>query len=146
MAGKAATVDEYLAGFPAEVRKALEQLRAAIRKAAPQAEERISYSIAGYDYHGMLVYFAGWARHVGFYPASRTVFQAFKKELATYPQSKRGTVQFPLDRPLPLALIGRMVRYRLKENDERQALKAAARAKAEPKAKPKPAGRAFRKD
>jgi len=115
------TVDDYLKTFPPTVRSVLEKIRRAIRSAAPGAEETISYGIAGYKYHGMLIYFAGYKNHVSIYPAPRTV-PAFKKELADYKGGK-GTVQFPLDKPLPLDLVKRIVRYRMKENEEKKGIK-----------------------
>ncbi|MBL0174045.1 MAG: DUF1801 domain-containing protein [Ignavibacteria bacterium] len=114
---KAADIDEYISSFPAETRKLLEQLRATIRKAAPRAEETISYGMPAFRLHGVLVYFAGYARHIGFYPTG-TGIAAFKAELSAYRHSK-GAVQFPLDRPLPLALIRKMVQFKAREDEER---------------------------
>lgn len=105
----------------------LQQLRETIRKAAPQAEECISYNMPAYKQQGALVYFAGYKGHIGFYPVSSAV-REFEKELSEYEGSK-GTVRFPLDRPLPLKLITRMVKYRIQEN------KALAEAKAAKKKK-----------
>lgn len=113
----AKTVDEYLAAFPAVIQTKLRKIRQTIKTAAPQAEEVISYGIAGYKYHGMLIFFAGFTNHVSVYPAPRGA-EAFKKELADYKGGK-GTVQFPLDKPLPLDLIKRMVKFRMKENLEK---------------------------
>lgn len=112
---KAATVDEYIKQFPAATQTKLKQLRKAIRAAAPKAEEVISYGIAGYKYFGVLVYFAGFTNHVSVYPAPR-MSPAFKKELSAYKGGK-GTVQFPLDKPLPLDLVKRIVLYRKGENE-----------------------------
>lgn len=117
----AATVDDYLKSFPPKTRALLRQLRKTIIAAAPKAEEVISYGIAGYKYHGMLIYFAGFANHISVYPAPRTADE-FKKELAAYKGGK-GTVQFPLDKPLPLGLVKRIVKYRMMLNEEKAAAK-----------------------
>ena len=108
------TVDEYIQSFPMEVQKVLQGLRAAIREAAPAAEERIRYQIPTYFLAGNLVHFAAWKHHVGFYPQPSGL-QQFDKELADYSRSK-GSVQFPLGEPLPLDLIQRIVRFRVSEN------------------------------
>lgn len=109
------TVDEYISSQPANKRKLLEEVRKTVRSAAPEAEELISYNMPALKLHGMLIYYAAWKEHIGFYGVSSTIADAFKKELAPYKQS-RGTVQFPLDEPLPLHLITKMVQYRVKEN------------------------------
>jgi len=114
-------VDSYLASFPESTRKKLKQLRAAIRKAAPEAEEVISYGMPAYRYKGMLVYFSGFKGHIGFY-ALPTAHAKFKTELAAFKTGK-GSVQFPLDRPLPMSLITAMVKFRVEENEARQAKK-----------------------
>jgi uncharacterized protein YdhG (YjbR/CyaY superfamily) len=113
------SVDEYIAGFPPDVRKVLEALRRTIRKAAPQAEERISYRMPAFADHGILVWFAAHRSHVGFYPTASGI-RAFRRELAKYEVSK-GTVRFPLDKPLPLALIARIVRFRVDANKKARA-------------------------
>jgi uncharacterized protein YdhG (YjbR/CyaY superfamily) len=118
----AAGVDQYIAGFPKETQKLLSQLRATIRKAAPEAEEGISYQMPAYKYRGPLVYFAGYARHIGLYPTPSAI-EAFKKDLSDYKTSK-GAVQFPLDKPLPVQLITRIVNYRKKENLEKEMIRA----------------------
>lgn len=111
-------VDEYIAGFPGDVQKKLEQIRATIKKAAPEAEEAISYAIPAFTLKGRpLVYFAGFKNHVSLYPVPRGI-EAFKKELSAYKGGK-GTVQFPLDKPLPLNLITKIVKFRAKENLEK---------------------------
>ncbi len=111
----AKTVDEYIEAFPPATQTMLKKIRKTIKAVAPpQTEEVISYGIAGYKYHGVLIFFAGFTNHVSVYPAPRGS-DAFKKELAAYKGGK-GTVQFPLDKPLPLTLITRMVKYRTKEN------------------------------
>ena len=112
-----ANIDEYIAAFPQDVREKLEQMRATIRKAAPQAEEAISYAIPTFKQNGNLVHFAAYKNHIGFYPAPRGI-EAFKKELAAY-EGGKGTVQFPLDRPLPTALITKIVKFRVKDNAAR---------------------------
>lgn len=117
----AKNVDEYIKAFPQPVSGMLEKLRKTIKATAPKAEEVISYGIAGYKYHGMLIYFAGYQNHVSVYPAPRSALE-FKKELAAYKGGK-GTVQFPLDKPLPLDLVKRIVKFRMKTNEEKAALK-----------------------
>ncbi|MFI5204803.1 MAG: iron chaperone [Flavobacteriales bacterium] len=121
----ARNVDEYIAGFTEDTRVLLEQLRATIQKAAPKAEEVISYQMPAYKLNGMLVYFAGYKNHIGFYPTASGT-RVFKKEIAGYKNSK-GTVQFPLNKPLPRALITKMVKFRVKENAEKAAIKAKAK-------------------
>lgn len=95
----------------------LEQVRSAIRKAAPQAEETIAYGMPAYRLNGPLVYFAAFKHHLGFY-ATPTGHEAFAKELANYKQGK-GSVQFPLDEPIPIDLITKIVKFRVKENLEK---------------------------
>lgn len=119
------TVDEYLSAFPAATKAKLKELRAAIKKAAPQAEESISYNIPAFKLNGMLVYYAGYKEHIGFYPTPSGI-EAFKKELSVYKGAK-GSVQFPLDKPLPLALVTKIVKYRVKENLEKAGTKTAKR-------------------
>ena len=114
---KPSTVDEYIAGYPEEIQALLERVRATVKKAAPKAEEVISYNIPGYKLNGMLVWFAAFSKHIGLYPRGSGI-ENFKKELAGYKTSK-GTVQFPFDKPLPLGLISRIVKYRVKENLKR---------------------------
>lgn len=107
-------VDEYISGFPADVQNILKKVRATIRKAAPKAEESISYQIPAYKLNGVLIYFAAFKKHVSVYPAPREA-KEFKKELAGYKGGK-GTVQFPLDKPIPYDLITRIVKYRAAKN------------------------------
>ena len=116
---KAIYVDAYIAGFPKDAQTLLEQLRTAIMKAAPDAEEVISYQMPAYKYFGMLVYFAGYKNHIGFYPGAAGI-ETFKKELSIYKGAK-GSVQFPLDKPLPIQLIAKIVAFRGKENLKRAA-------------------------
>jgi uncharacterized protein YdhG (YjbR/CyaY superfamily) len=110
----AGSVDEYIAAFPPETQRVLEQLRGLIRASAPDATETISYAIPTFDLNGHLVHFAGYEKHVGFYPTGRGV-EAFKDELKVYKGGK-GSVQFPLDEPLPADLIRRIVQNRVEEN------------------------------
>jgi uncharacterized protein YdhG (YjbR/CyaY superfamily) len=112
-----ANIDKYIGGFPTPVQSKLKVLRKTIKKAAPGAEEKISYRMPAFYLNGILVYFAAQTRHIGFYPTSSGV-TAFKKELADYKTSK-GAIQFPLDRPLPLELITRIVQYRVHENSKK---------------------------
>lgn len=114
MATQYATIDEYIVQFPTVVAQKLTELRKVIRKAAPEAGEKISYGIPTFTYHGNLVHFAAFKNHIGFYPAPSGI-SAFKKELSMYKQAK-GSVQFPLDKPLPLALIQKIVVFRAEEN------------------------------
>jgi uncharacterized protein YdhG (YjbR/CyaY superfamily) len=108
------TIDEYIATFPPEIQKKLEEIRATIKAAAPDAEEKISYKMPAFAQKGMLVYFAAWKNHIGFYPIPSGT-QAFKQELSAY-ESSKGAVKFPHNKPLPLDLISRIVKFRLAEN------------------------------
>ena len=108
------SVDAYIADFPEGTQILLKQIRATIKNAAPDAEEVISYSMPGYKLDGMLVYFAAYKNHIGFY-ATPTGHEKFKKELSVFKTGK-GSVQFPIDNPLPLKLISEIVKYRVKEN------------------------------
>lgn len=111
-------INEYITGFPQSVRVILEALRATIKKAAPEAEETISYAIPAFKLKGrMLVYFAAFKNHVSLYPAPRTN-EVFKEELSHYKGGK-GTVQFPLSEPIPLPLVAKIVKFRAKENLEK---------------------------
>jgi uncharacterized protein YdhG (YjbR/CyaY superfamily) len=114
-------IDEYIASFPDYVQKKLKDLRAAIKKVAPDAEEKISYRMPAYSLKGILVYFAAYANHIGFYPTSSGV-ETFKKELTGY-RSSKGAIQFPINKPLPIDLITRIVIFRLQENLNRAAVK-----------------------
>lgn len=111
---KPKSVDEYIAGFPDETKILLQQIRKAIKDAAPEVEEVISYQMPAYKYFGMLVYFAGYKNHIGFYPTASGII-AYKKQLSRYKGAK-GSVQFPLEKPLPLKLISDIVRFRVNEN------------------------------
>jgi uncharacterized protein YdhG (YjbR/CyaY superfamily) len=108
------TIDEYITIFPKNVQEILETLRKVIRESAPEAEETISYAIPTFKLNGNLVHFAAYKNHIGFYPTSSGI-EAFKKELSNY-NTSRGTVQFPIDKPIPYDLVKKIVRYREKEN------------------------------
>jgi uncharacterized protein YdhG (YjbR/CyaY superfamily) len=118
-------IDEYIAGFPKDVQAILEKIRMTIRKAAPEAEETISYQIPTFTLHGNLVHFAAFKNHVGLYPAPRG-HETFKDELSAY-EGGKGTVRFPLDKPIPFALITRIVKFRVKKNLERAKAKGKKR-------------------
>jgi len=110
--GQPKDIDDYIAGFPKNVQKLLQQVRKTIRKAAPDAEEAIKYQIPTFTLNGAnLVHFAAYKEHIGFYPAPRAI-EEFKDELAAYAGAK-GTVRFPLDEPIPHDLISRMVKFRV---------------------------------
>ncbi|CAG5018821.1 hypothetical protein DYBT9275_06078 [Dyadobacter sp. CECT 9275] len=111
---KPTTIDEYLSGFPEDVRLLLEEVRATIKKVAPDAEETINYGIPTFKLKGNLVHFAGYRNHIGFYPTP-TGIEEFKDELSVYKGAK-GSVQFPIDQPLPMELIARITAFRVKKN------------------------------
>lgn len=117
----ATTIDAYIALFPEEIQAVLQQIRATIQAAAPDAVEKISYQMPTFAQHGNLVHFGAFKSHIGFYPVP-TGIDAFKDELAVYKQGK-GSVQFPLDQPMPLDLISRIVQFRVAENIQRAAAK-----------------------
>lgn len=119
------SVNDYISVFPAGTQKILETLRSTIKKAAPQAEEVISYNIPAYKLNGALVFFAGYENHIGFYPTPSGI-KRFSNELSTYKTSK-GAVQFPLNEPLPLKLITKMVKFRIAENVGLKPAKKAAK-------------------
>lgn len=110
----AASIDEYISNFPPETQIMLEEMRALIHASAPGATEKISFAVPTFYLHGKLVHFAGNPKHVGFYPGPSGI-EAFKEELKPYKRGK-GSVQFPLDRPLPLDLVRRIVEFRVEEN------------------------------
>jgi uncharacterized protein YdhG (YjbR/CyaY superfamily) len=112
-------IDGYIAGFPKDVQVLMEKLRETIRKAAPRAEEAISYQIPTFKLGGNLVHFAAYKHHIGFYPGASGI-AAFKKELSVYKGAK-GSVQFPLDSPIPYGLVTRIVKFRVKESLAKQA-------------------------
>ena len=111
------TIDEYIAGYPKNIQKLLEEVRVTIKKAAPGAEEAIKYGIPTFILNGNLVHFGGFKNHIGFYPAPSGI-EEFKKELSKYAGAK-GSVQFPIDKPMPLALITKIVKFRVKKNLEK---------------------------
>jgi len=109
------SVDEYIATFPEDIQKILEEIRATIKAAAPDAKEKISYQIAAFELNGKnLIYFAGWKKHISLYPIP-SGDEAFEKKISKYVAGK-GTLKFPLDKPLPLKLISRIVKYRVADN------------------------------
>lgn len=118
-------IDEYIAGFPPDVRKTLEKVRITIGEAAPGAEETIKYAIPTFTLEGTLVHFAAFKNHIGFYPTPPGI-EAFKGELAAY-EGAKGSVKFPLDAPMPLDLINKIVRFRVRENLERVEAKGKRR-------------------
>lgn len=107
-------VDAYIASFDAHQQEAMQQIRAIILQSAPDCEETISYAMPAYKYYGILIYFAAYKNHIGFY-ATPTGHAKFEKQLSKYKQGK-GSVQFPLNEPMPLKLIEKIVIYRIKEN------------------------------
>ncbi len=109
------TIDEYIATFPKHVQSILQELRQVIKEVAPEAEEGISYQMPAFKLNGYLVYFAAWKNHIGFYGATNSAIELFKDELSGYEISK-GTIKFPLDKPIPFDLVRKIVKYRVKEN------------------------------
>jgi uncharacterized protein YdhG (YjbR/CyaY superfamily) len=118
---KPATIDEYIAAFPPDVQAILEKIRLTIRKAAPQAKEKISYRMPAFTLDGVLIYFAAFKYHIGMYPPVRGD-EKLNKELARY-RGEKGNLRFPLDEPIPYALIGRIIKFRVKEHLARIAAK-----------------------
>ena len=110
-------VDEFISSYPKDVQLLLTKIRATIKKAAPKAEEVISYRMPAYKFHGMLLYFSAFKNHIGFYPMASGIAN-FKKELSIY-KGARGSVQFPLDKPIPYSLITQIVKFRVQENIEK---------------------------
>lgn len=108
------TISQYIKLFPQSTQQKLSQLRSVIKKSAPQAQEKISYQMPTFYLNGNLVHFAGYKNHIGFYPTPSAI-KTFQKELAKYQYSK-GAIQFPLTKKLPLTLIKKIVKYRVKEN------------------------------
>ena len=109
-------IDEYIAGFPPDVQEILEKIRVTIRRAAPDAEEAIKYQMPTFILKGNLVHFSAWKKHIGFYAATGN--ETLKNELSVYAGPK-GSLKFPLDKPMPFGLITRIVMFRVKENLER---------------------------
>jgi uncharacterized protein YdhG (YjbR/CyaY superfamily) len=115
---KATTIDEYIADFPTDVQKILQQIRATIKEAAPEAGEKISYGMPTFTLKGNLIHFAAFKNHIGLYPTPNGI-EEFKEELSAYKGAK-GSVQFPIDKPMPLALITRIVKFRVKKSLEKK--------------------------
>ena len=118
----AKTIDEYIEDFPKDVQAILKRIRETVHKAAPKAEETISYGIPTFKLYGNLVHFAGYKSHIGFYPTPSGI-EKFKKELSAYKGAK-GSVQYPLDQPIPYELIARITKFRVKENLEKAKINA----------------------
>ncbi len=117
------TIDDYIAGYPEEVQAILQLIRRTIHETAPEATEAISYGMPTFKLHGNLVHFGAFKSHIGFYPVPSGM-EAFKDELAAYKQGK-GSVQFPLNKPMPLDLIRRMVEFRVQESKAAAAMKGS---------------------
>jgi len=118
---KPVDTDSYIQGFPKETQVLLQQIRKTIQEAAPGAEEIISYAMPSYKLNGILVHFAGYKNHIGFYPGAAGI-EAFKDALSSYKWAK-GSVQFPIDKPLPLDLVTAIVKFRVQQNKEKAATK-----------------------
>jgi uncharacterized protein YdhG (YjbR/CyaY superfamily) len=110
------TIDNYIESFPKDIQKILQEIRRTIREAAPKAEEVINYQIPTFKLNGNLVHFAAFKNHIGFYPGSKAI-KVFMKEFSSYKSSK-GAVQFPIEKQMPLALIKKIIKYRVKENSQ----------------------------
>ena len=119
------TVEEYIAAFPKEIQELLESMRSIIKAAAPMAEEMISYNMPAFQLDKMLVYYAAWHSHIGFYPTASGI-EEFKEDLSKYENSK-GAIKFPIDKPLPASLITKIVKFRVKENLEKTNSKILAK-------------------
>jgi uncharacterized protein YdhG (YjbR/CyaY superfamily) len=115
------SIDEYIATFPKDIQNKLRELRKTIKAAAPDAEEKISYQMPTFFLEGNLVHFAAFKNHIGFYPTPSGI-EAFEKELSFY-EGAKGSVKFPMDRPLPLKLISKIVKFRVTENLKKAAAK-----------------------
>jgi uncharacterized protein YdhG (YjbR/CyaY superfamily) len=111
---KPKNIDEYINGYPKEIQQFLKQVRTTVIKAAPKAEETISYGMPAFKLNGMLVWFAAHSKHIGFYPGASGI-KAFEEELSIYKGAK-GSVQFPFDKPMPLELISKIVKFKVAEN------------------------------
>ena len=114
---KATSIDQYISRCPENVQRIMEQIRIAIKKAAPDAEEVISYAMPAFRQNGILVYFGAFKNHIGFFPTAKGV-ETFKAEFSGYKGAK-GSVQFPLNKPMPLDLISRVEKFRVKDNSEK---------------------------
>jgi uncharacterized protein YdhG (YjbR/CyaY superfamily) len=119
------SINKYIAAFPKETQKILKEIRATIKAAAPDAEEKISYQMPTFFLKGNLVHFAAYKKHIGFYPTPSGI-QAFKNELSPYKGAK-GSVQFPIDKPMPLELISKIVKLRVAENLKKAEIKSVKR-------------------
>jgi uncharacterized protein YdhG (YjbR/CyaY superfamily) len=119
------SIDEYIATFPEDIQKILEELRATVKAAAPEAEEKISYQMPTFFLKGNLVHFAAFKNHIGLYPTPSGT-QAFKRELSIY-QGAKGSIKFPTDEPLPLGLIRKIVEFRVAENLKKAEIKSNKR-------------------
>ena len=126
-------IDQYIESQPAPVRPGLEKLRQAIRKAAPEAAEVLSYKIPAFKFQGMLVWFTAFKNRYGFYPFSKTI-QIFKDKLTGYEFTK-GTIKFPLNKPIPVKLVMEIVRFRVKENLNKEILRDVLKSKGRAKTK-----------
>lgn len=116
-------IDEYIARFPLDTKEILEQIRATIKKVVPEVEETINYGIPAYNLNGTyLIYFAAYKNHIGFYPVPSAI-DLVDKDFASYKTSGKGTIQFPLNKPIPLNLITKLVKFKVKENIEKVAKK-----------------------
>ena len=119
------SIDEYIATFPKDIQNILQELRATIKAAAPDAQEKISYQMPTFFLNGNLVHFAAFTKHIGFYPTPSGI-EAFQKELSVY-EGAKGSVQFPLDKPMPLKLITRIVKFRVAENLKKAKIKSVTK-------------------
>lgn len=115
---KYSTIDDYIADFPEDIQLILEELRETIKQVAPSAEETISYQMPTFKLHKNLVHFAAYKKHIGFYPTPSAI-EAFSEDLKAYTTSK-GAVQFPIDEPIPLDLVRKIVEFRVKENSAKK--------------------------
>ncbi len=119
------SIDEYIGTFPEETQKILQELRDTIKAAAPDAQEKISYQMPAFTLKGNLVYFAAFKNHIGFYPTPSGT-EAFKREISIY-QGAKGSIRFPIDKPLPLKLISKIVKFRIAENLKKAERKSSKR-------------------
>lgn len=114
------SVDEYINSFPKDLQEILQKIREAVKKAVPEAEEKISYQMPAFKLNGMLIWYAAWKKHIGLYPKTDGIDVAFENELSEYEKSK-GTIKFPLDKPIPYKLIGKIAQFRANENLQKTA-------------------------
>ena len=108
------TVDQYLSAFPSSTKVLLKKIRETVKEVAPQAEELISYNMPGFRWNGMLVWYAAYKQHIGFYPTPSAI-KTFAQELSQFKTSK-GAIQFPIDKPIPASLVKKIVKFRMKQN------------------------------